>query len=298
MEDKILVSPIKIQGKKTKLVPWIKQNIIETDYNRYIEPFLGSGVVGFNIAPKNALFADSNPHIIDFYNAVKNESINPAIAKDFLEKQGKILSEHGQTYFNEVRTRFNEAHEPLDFLFLNRSCFNGMIRFNRSLKFNVPYGHKPERFAQAYITKICNQIKHVELLIKLNNWEFQCQDFRTTLAQAQKNDFVYCDPPYIGRHVDYYDSWTEEDELDLNALLNASESHFMVSTWHSNKYRTNKYLNTVWQNYNKVTMSHFYHLGAKEANRNEMLEALILNYDINPIIAKIPKIINTQLQIF
>jgi DNA adenine methylase len=298
MEDKILVSPIKIQGKKTKLVFWIKQNIIQEDYNRYIEPFLGSGVVGFNIAPKNALFADSNPHIIDFYNAIKNENINPAIAKDFLEKQGKILSAHGQTYFNEVRTRFNETHEPLDFLFLNRSCFNGMIRFNRSLKFNVPYGHKPERFAQAYITKICNQIKHVELLIKLNNWEFQCQDFRTTLAQAQKNDFVYCDPPYIGRHVDYYDSWTEQDELDLNALLNASESHFMVSTWHSNKYRTNEYLNTVWQNYNKVTMSHFYHLGAKEANRNEMLEALILNYEPNATIADTQKILSMQLQMF
>jgi DNA adenine methylase len=298
MEDKILVSPIKIQGKKTKLVAWIKQNIIQEDYNRYVEPFLGSGVVGFNIAPRNALFADSNPHIIDFYNAIKNENINPAIAKDFLEKQGKILSVHGQTYFNEVRTRFNETHEPLDFLFLNRSCFNGMIRFNRSLKFNVPYGHKPERFAQAYITKICNQIKHVELLIKLNNWEFKCQDFRTTLAQAQKNDFVYCDPPYIGRHVDYYDSWTEQDELDLNALLDASESHFMVSTWHGNKYRTNEYLNTVWQNYNKVTMSHFYHLGAKEANRSEMLEALILNYEPNAIIADTPKILSMQLEIF
>ena len=173
-----------------------------------------------------------------------------------------------------------------------------MIRFNRSLKFNVPYGHKPERFAQAYITKICNQIKHVELLIKLNDWAFVCQDFRTTLAQAQKNDFVYCDPPYIGRHVDYYDSWTEQDELDLNALLNKSESHFMVSTWHSNKYRTNEYLNTVWQNYNKITMSHFYHLGAKEANRNEMLEALILNYKPNTLIAPPPKVLLTQLEMF
>lgn len=298
MEDKILVSLIKIQGKKTKLVAWIKQNVIQEEYNRYIEPFLGSGVVGFNVAPQNALFADSNPHIINFYNAIKNENINPAIAKDFLEKQGKILAQHGQSYFNEVRTRFNEAHQPLDFLFLNRSCFNGMIRFNRSLKFNVPYGHKPERFAQAYITKICNQIKHVELLIKLNNWEFQCQDFRTTLAQAQKGDFIYCDPPYIGRHVDYYDSWTEQDELDLNALLNGSEGHFMVSTWHGNKYRSNEYLNTVWQNYNKITMSHFYHLGAKEANRSEMLEALILNYEPNLIIAKTPKSLHTQLEIF
>jgi DNA adenine methylase len=298
MEDKIIVPPIKIQGKKTKLVSWIKQNIIQEESDLYIEPFLGSGVVGFNIAPPKALFSDSNPHIINFYNAVKEGSINPAITKDFLEKQGKLLSEQGQTYFNYVRSRFNEEHQPLDFLFLNRSCFNGMIRFNRHFKFNVPYGHKPERFAQAYITKICNQIKHVDLLIRLNNWNFVCQDFKTTLQHAKQGDFVYCDPPYIGRHVDYFDSWTEEDEIDLNKLLNQSGSHFMVSTWHSNKYRTNAYINTLWQKCNSVTKTHFYHVGAKEENRNEVLEALILNYEPNEVIEEIAKLEYTQLAMF
>ncbi len=298
MEDKIIVPPIKIQGKKTKLVPWIKQNVIKQDYNRYIEPFLGSGVVGFNIAPPNALFSDSNPHIINFYNAVKEGNINPAIAKDFLEKQGKLLSEQGQSYFNYVRKRFNEQHEPLDFLFLNRSCFNGMIRFNKQFKFNVPYGHKPERFAQAYVTKIYNQIKHIELLIKLNDWHFVCQDFKSTLEQATKDDFIYCDPPYIGRHVDYFDSWTEQDELDLHHLLHKSGSQFMVSTWHSNKYRTNEYIRTLWQECKVVTRTHFYHVGAKEENRNEMLEALILNYEPNEVILDTIKSKSLQLEMF
>ncbi|GEM_PF-2012972 len=79
----------------------------------------------------------------------------------------------------------NEEQNPIDFLFLNRSCFNGMIRFNRSLKFNVPYGHKPERFAQAYITKIINQIEYLEMVFSLNNWEFKCQSFEKTLASKR-----------------------------------------------------------------------------------------------------------------
>ena len=84
---------------------------------------MGSGVVGFNVAPKKAIFADSNPHIINFYKAVQNNEITPSIAKFFLQEQGILLADQGQDYFNEVRKRFNAEHNSLDFLFLNRSCF-------------------------------------------------------------------------------------------------------------------------------------------------------------------------------
>jgi DNA adenine methylase len=63
MKNKIHVPPIKIQGIKTKLVPWIAENVVLDENTRWIEPFLGSGVVGFNIAGKNAFFADSNPQL-------------------------------------------------------------------------------------------------------------------------------------------------------------------------------------------------------------------------------------------
>jgi DNA adenine methylase len=156
-----------------------------------------------------------------------------------------------------------------------------MIRFNRKLEFNVPYGHKPERFAQAYITKIINQIKQVQFFIQNNDWSFVCQDFKTTIQNAQANDLIYCDPPYIGRHVDYYDSWDEANEFELEKKLNTSQAKFIVSTWHSNQYRSNEYLKKVWPNYHQITTSHFYHLGAKEENRNAITEALIINYLIN-----------------
>jgi DNA adenine methylase len=204
------------------------------------------------------------------------------LVKQFSQEQGKLLSEKGQDYYNEVRQKFNATHEPLDFLFLNRSCFNGMIRFNRKLEFNVPYGHKPERFAQAYITKITNQVKYIAFLIENNDWNFICQDFKDTINTAKENDLIYCDPPYIGRHVDYYDSWDKQNELDLEKYLSNCKAKFILSTWHSNQYRKNEYLETLWKEYPIVTTSHFYHLGAKEENRNAVTEALILNYETLP----------------
>ena len=156
--DKIFVPPIKIQGIKTKIVPFIKQYADISKETIWIEPFMGSGVVGFNIAPPSAIFADSNPHIIEFYNNIKKGTITARIVKEFLQQEGSILSEKDDEYYYEVRKRFNSKHDPLDFLFLNRSCFNGMIRFNKRFEYNVPYGHKPQRFSKGYITKIVNQI--------------------------------------------------------------------------------------------------------------------------------------------
>lgn len=274
---KIFVPPIKCQGIKTKLVSWIKENLSDLKYTRWIEPFMGSGVVGFNVRPQNAIFADTNPHLINFYNSIKEEKITPSKVKIFLESEGEKLSKHGQKYYNEVRERFNQNFEPIDFLFLNRSCFNGMIRFNSSGKFNVPFGHKPERFAKAYITKIINQIDYISKSVKVLNWEFICQDFRTTLGSINKSDLIYCDPPYFGRHVDYFDSWNEKDEKDLFDLLSTVQGKYILSTWHSNKYRNNDEL-MKYNNNNILTKEHFYHLGATENNRNAMTEALILNY--------------------
>lgn len=280
MDSKVYVPPIKIQGIKTKIVPMIRDNVVISENTLWIEPFMGSGVVGFNVAPKTAIFSDTNPHIIEFYNQIKNKKITSGIVRTFLEEQGAILKEKDEEYYYEVRKRFNSEHNPLDFLFLNRSCFNGMIRFNKKYEFNVPYGHKPERFAKAYVTKIVNQVAHIEELIKNNNWTFVCQSFEDTISMATEDSFIYCDPPYIGRHVDYYDSWNENSEIQLYNSLIASGANFMLSTWHHNSFRKNEYIDTVWAECFQLTTEHFYHIGAKEKNRNPMVEALLTNYEL------------------
>ncbi|MDA3953439.1 MAG: Dam family site-specific DNA-(adenine-N6)-methyltransferase [Bacteroidales bacterium] len=274
---KIFVPPIKSQGIKTKLVKWIFSNVAENKFDRWVEPFMGTGVVAFNIRPQKALLCDSNPHIIKFYKALQTKEITSGLVRSYLKEEGsKLLKTDGQYYY-EVRERFNSDGNPLDFLFLSRSCFNGMMRFNKKGGFNVPFCKKPNRFAQALVTKITNQVENISQIINNGDFEFKNQDFKETLKEVESGDMVYSDPPYIGRHVDYFDSWSEEEELILNKGLVDSNAKFILSTWLSNKYRINDYVFSIWKDSFITTKEHFYHVGGKEANRNAVYEALLSN---------------------
>ena len=274
-----IVPPIKCQGIKTKLAPWIRA-VVPPDFGgTWIEPFMGSGVVAFNLLPKRALLADSNPHLIHFYEGVSDGKITPSSTRRHLENEGaELLRSDGEHYYT-IRERFNRVHDPLDFLFLNRSCFNGLIRFNRMGEFNVPFCRKPNRFSQSYVTKICNQVRTVADILATRNFTFVCQDSADTIRLAQSEDLIYCDPPYIGRHTDYFNSWDEKSEVELAQALSSAPSRFILSTWHSNRYRRNMFIDELWSGYHILTREHFYHVGANEDNRNPMLEAIVMNYE-------------------
>ncbi|KIC23214.1 Dam family site-specific DNA-(adenine-N6)-methyltransferase [Leisingera sp. ANG-S3] len=273
-----VVPPIKSQGIKTKLVEWIGNCAAPQKYDRWVEPFMGTGVVAFNVRPKAALMCDSNPHMISFYKALQDKEIDGQRVRQFLSEEGaKLLATEGDHYYT-IRERFNSSGNPLDFLFLSRSCFNGMMRFNRKGGFNVPFCKKPNRFAPALITKISNQVEATAFVIQNGDYEFRHQEFRDTLEMVGDADIVYCDPPYIGRHVDYFDSWTEEEEYDLHDLLNKCGASYIMSTWLKNRYRENEYVFSLWKDCTISTKEHFYHVGAKEANRNAVYEALLTNF--------------------
>lgn len=274
----MIVPPIKLQGIKTKLVTWISTHI-PSFTGKWVEPFAGTCVVGFNMKPKQALFCDTNPFIINFYDELKENKITPAIIRDFLEYSGHELLVTNGEYYYTVRNRLNTNGSSLDFLFVNRSCFNGLMRFNSSGKFNVPFCKKPNRFSKAYITKIVNQCAVVYDLIHKNDWTFVCQGFEKTLQEVTENDFVYCDPPYINRHSTYYSDWSENNERNLYDILHKT-NNFIISSWHSNRYRKNDLTLSVWREYNIVMRDHFYHIGASEENRGHIVEMLILGSNI------------------
>ncbi|MDH5730026.1 MAG: Dam family site-specific DNA-(adenine-N6)-methyltransferase [Gammaproteobacteria bacterium] len=276
---KVNVPPIKSQGIKTKLVPWINSIIPHDFEGLWIEPFMGTGVVAFNLAPSHALLCDTNPHLINFYKSLADHSITPEIVRDFLNKEGSKLLEKGESHYYDIRERFNKNHSPLDFLFLNRAGFNGMIRFNRKGEFNIPFCRKPQRFAQAYVTKIVNQVSHVCKLLDMKDFTFKNQPFEETISQGSSEDIIYCDPPYIDRHVDYYNGWNDEHEKELFKALSKTPSKFILSTWHHNDYRKNEYIESLWGEFNILTREHFYHVGGSEKNRNPMIEAIVTNYD-------------------
>ena len=199
----VIIPPIKSQGIKTKLVPWINDLILTSGVSltaRWIEPFFGTGVVGFNCPIMGThIVGDTNPHIINFYQKVQNGEVTPYTMRAYLEHEGRLLEvadEDGYAHYRLVRDRFNQEHSPYDFIFLSRAGFNGMMRFNKQGCWNIPFCKKPERFAPAYITKICNQIENIARVIRGKQWVFNNVHFLETIAQAGENDIIYCDPPY------------------------------------------------------------------------------------------------------
>lgn len=272
----VRVPPIKCQGIKTKLVPFILGSVRWQGNGQWIEPFVGSSVVVLNVAPPRALLTDSNVHIIRFYQDIVRGNLTPEGVKEFLQREGRTLAERGEDYYYKVRERFNERPCSQDFLFLNRSCFNGVIRFNAKGKFNVPFGKKPGRFRRAYVTKIVNQVAYLTKLIRERDWVFEVSDWRESLARAKEDDFVYADPPYIGRHTDYYTNWTEKEAIELLSSLRNLPCGFALSTWKENKYRQNSHLPLDIPDVAIRTTRHFYHVGSTENLRNAVTEALVI----------------------
>src|SRR5205823_9036717 len=115
-----------------------------------------------NVQPRRAVLSDSNIHIIQFYRDVQSRRLTAGLIREFLHNEGQKLRRDGEAYYYKVRERFNSEPNSLDFLFLNRSCFNGVMRFNRYGRFIVPYCHKNDRFSPAYITKITYQVKRIQ----------------------------------------------------------------------------------------------------------------------------------------
>lgn len=236
--------------------------------------------MALNLQPPKALLSDSNKHIIAFYRDIQQRKIIAADVREFLREQGAELSSRGEEHFYKVRERFNSAPNSLDFLFLNRSCFNGVMRFNKKGRFNVPFCRKPDRFAAGYITKIFNQVSSIAAVIAQVDWEFRVSGFKVTLSHITAGDFVYADPPYAGRHVDYFNSWSQEDEEDLGTRLASLPCRFILSTWHSNEFRSNSAIEKKWRDgqFHIFTKQHFYHVGSSEDLRHPMMEALVTNF--------------------
>lgn len=280
-----LVTPIKIQGKKTKLIDTIRNEVGDVSNKIWVEPFLGSAEVLFNINPKYAYVSDNNEYIISFFNAIKNGTIDENVARRFLEFHGKKLKDGGKDYYYEMRKQFNQNHDPLYFLFLNRSCFNGVIRFNSKGEFNVPFCNKPDRFAKALITKICNQIRSIREIVLSHgdNWVFAIADWKTTVVKFEKKDncIFYFDPPYVNRHATYFDDWSEEKNSDFFEYLSNIKSNFVLSNWYGNDYRSNEILLKYFdeKKYRYIFQNHFYFVGGNLGNRKGIVECLVTNVE-------------------
>jgi DNA adenine methylase len=205
---------LKWAGGKRQLLTALRRHYPVT-FHRYIEPFVGSGAVFFDLYGSGRLegraarLIDLNPDLIGCYRAVRDQTEAVIAALDELEQEHRA---RGSACYYEVRDRrFNpvrlalrgsrgpqgSAQPPYGpdlaamFIYLNRTGFNGLFRLNRRGEFNVPAG----RYADP---RICDRdhIRAVAAALSAGGVSLECTPFEQALADARAGDFIYCDPPY------------------------------------------------------------------------------------------------------
>lgn len=180
---------LKWAGGKNRLLAQYEP-FFPTDYKRYFEPFIGGGAVYFHLNPGEAVISDVNPRVVNCYKAIRDD------LSRLVSLLRKHREQHCKEYYYNARKRLNkpcgldETQVAALMIYLNKTCFNGLYRENRSGEFNVPIGS----YKNPGVFRIENLIPtHVQL----QNTEVVCADFRHVLEKAESGDFVYFDPPYV-----------------------------------------------------------------------------------------------------
>lgn len=276
----MIIPPIKIQGKKTKIVPKIMEIADEIlnehpEIDTWVEPFLGSGVVAFNCPGriKKVIVNDINPHIIKFYKGIADGTITPDRIREVFDIHNQNLLKDGYDYYNRIKDRFNQTFDTMDFLFLTRTGFNGVMRFNNSGKWNVPFCKLNNRLSKNVIDDLASSVDELSRLFKSKDFTFHNQSFEEVIATAPENSIFYCDPPYYGLQVQYFKGWGKEDEIRLNEML--KDKMFIYSTWLEDGIRENMMINEYWGEYEIEGKKHKYNVAEKSEKRNQVTEGLI-----------------------
>ena len=276
----MIIPPIKIQGKKTKIVPKIMEiaDGILNDHpeiDTWVEPFLGSGVVAFNCPGKikKVIVNDINPHIIKFYKSVADGIITPDKIREVFDIHNQNLLKDGYDYYNQIKDRFNQSFDTMDFLFLTRTGFNGVMRFNNSGKWNVPFCKLNNRLSKNVIEDLASSVDELSRLFKSKEFIFYNKSFEEVIESAPENSIFYCDPPYYGLQVQYFKGWGKEDEIRLNEML--KDKVFIYSTWLEDGIRENMMIKKYWGEYEIEGKKHKYNVAEKAEKRNQVTEGLI-----------------------
>lgn len=191
--------------------------IFDVSFERYIEPFLGSGAVFFRLRPEKAILSDKNKELIATYQAVKDR---PDLVVRYLRK---YQAQHSAAYYYDVRSsrprsRFMNAAK---FIYLNRTCWNALYRVNLKGEFNVPVGTKNSVLLETDNFSLASDMLQGVDLIE--------SDFEDVIDQSGVGDFLFIDPPYTVKHnlngfVKYNEqifSWSDQERLKA-AVVRAS----------------------------------------------------------------------------
>ena len=261
----------------------------------YIEPFVGGGAVLIDILQnykvKEAYAFDINENLINSYNIIKNNVIElihnlKILEKEYLSKEKEAREE----YFYNIRKQYNSyklnkdeksLQKAVEFIFLNRTCFNGLYRVNKNGDFNVPMGNYKN-------PTICDEENLMALSELIKNVEFQCKDYTTSQNYIKKNTFVYFDPQYRPLNITSgFTSYTKEDFNDEDqkelALFykELSNNNVKVMLSNSNPKNINKedcFFDNIYKGFNINEVYAKRMINANSNGRGEISELLITNY--------------------
>jgi DNA adenine methylase len=181
---------VKWVGGKTKLLPELRARLPKT-YKRYFEPFVGGAALFFALEPQDAVLGDMNDALIDTYRAVQ-QAVENVIEELAVHRKKHVRDD----YYYEVRTAWNAGKWQMDavghaaaFIYLNKTCFNGLWRVNKKNEFNTPRGdYKNPTIFDATAMRAASKALKTTVLLE--------DGYAKTTEVAAKGDFVYFDPPY------------------------------------------------------------------------------------------------------
>jgi DNA adenine methylase len=238
---------------------------------RYIEPFLGSGAVFFYMQPRSAILSDLNTELVSAYQALRDA---PLKVKRHLLMHHRM---HSVDHYYRVRqqTPRTVATRAARFIYLNRTCFNGLYRVNLQGVFNVPKGTKDK------VVLPSDDFSGVSALLRTT--DLAACDFSDTISRAKSGDFLYIDPPYTARHnnnnfLKYNErifSWADQKRL---AACLAEAAKRGASILLSNADHTcihELYRAACWQ---RLAVGRFSRLASSSEYRKRTTEVIISNY--------------------
>jgi DNA adenine methylase len=265
------ISPlIKWAGGKRNLLKVYKKFFPKT-FNKYCEPFLGSGAVFFYLQPQKAVLIDKNEELINFYEVVRD---NP-------EQLMELISTYpvSKEFFYQIRelnpSKLSKIERAARFLYLNKTAYNGLWRVNSKGKFNVPFGKykKVKFFDRENFLKASKILKNVVLL---------CDDFERVLDFASEGDFVYLDPPYYPlSNTSNFTSYTgekfsEEDHYRVYKVFKTLADrgcHVMLSNSNA------PFIRELFKDFHITEVLAPRFINSKAEGRKPIIELVIRNYE-------------------
>jgi DNA adenine methylase len=298
MANKIAKPFLKWAGGKTQLISEIEKSLPYEIANKkftYIEPFVGSGAVLFwmlNNFPKlkKAIINDINSDLINIYRIIASNPKELISILQILQNEFHSLEnnpEEKKEYYYQKRDLYNmrkgeKSSQAALFIFLNRTCFNGLYRVNKNNEFNVPIGSykKPTICDSPNIFAVNNVLQKVEIL---------CGDYKATLKKATTNSFFYFDPPYKPlNNTSSFNSYGKDDFNDNEQIrlrnfctkLEKGGHKWMLSNSDvKGKDVNDNFFDEIYSEYSILRVKARRSINANPEKRGELNELLITNYN-------------------